>query len=251
MTPSPMNMNSYEGKRILALIREGDYAHAGEEEAIERAFRAVPKNGDSWMLDVGCGRGGSAEYLRRRGWGHLEGIDRDIESIEYARTTYPEIGFHVCDVLDVPRTVARQFDVIYMLNAFYAFAEQRDALAALRKVARPGARLVIFDYVLGAKGNAESLAVGGQIFIPHAIRVPEIAAMLRGAGWAPGAVEDLSSDYARWYATFVDRIQLKRVEIENVGGADWYQFVFSMYSGLHGVIAQGGLGGAIVQAAAD
>jgi hypothetical protein len=27
---SPMNMNSFEGKRILALIREGDYAHAGE-----------------------------------------------------------------------------------------------------------------------------------------------------------------------------------------------------------------------------
>ena len=107
--PSPMNMNSFEGKRILALIREGDYAHAGEEEAIERSFRSIPKNGDSWLLDVGCGRGGSAEYLRRHGWGHVEGIDRDAESIEYARTTYPEIGFHVCDVLDVPRTVTRKF----------------------------------------------------------------------------------------------------------------------------------------------
>ena len=251
MTPSPMNMNSFEGKRILALIREGDYAHAGEEEAIECAFRTVPKNPKHWMLDVGCGRGGSAEYLRRRGWGEVEGIDRDIESIEYARATYPGIGFHVCDVLDVPRTVTREFDIIYMLNAFYAFAEQRDALAALRKVARPGAQLVIFDYAIGAKGNAESLAVGGQIFIPHAIRLGEIAEMLREAGWAPGTVEDLSSDYARWYATFVERIQLKRVEIEKIGGAEWYQFVFSMYSGLHGVIAQGRLGGAIVHAVAD
>jgi hypothetical protein len=69
----PMNMNSFEGKRILALIREGDYAHAGEEEAIERVFRAVPKQAGSWLLDVGCGRGGSAEYLRRRGWGRVEG----------------------------------------------------------------------------------------------------------------------------------------------------------------------------------
>ena len=39
---SPMNMNSFEGKRIVALVREGDYAHAGEEEAIERAFRSIP-----------------------------------------------------------------------------------------------------------------------------------------------------------------------------------------------------------------
>ena len=41
-----MNMNSFEGKRILALIREGYYAHAGEEEAFERSFRSIPKNAD-------------------------------------------------------------------------------------------------------------------------------------------------------------------------------------------------------------
>jgi SAM-dependent methyltransferase len=243
----PMNMNSFEGKRILALVREGDYAHAGEEEAIERSFRSVPKNADSWMLDVGCGRGGSADYLRRNGWGHVEGIDRDAESIEYARATYPEIGLHVCDVLDVQRTVTRTFDVIYILNAFYAFDRQRDALAELRKVAKPDAQLVIFDYTVGP----QSLGAQPPTLMPHAIRLLEIAAMLREAGWEPGAVEDLNAEYARWYATFVERIQLKRAEIEKIGGADWYNFVFSMYSGLHGVIADGGLGGTIVHARAD
>ena len=132
-----MNMNSFEGKRILALVRDGDYAHAGEEEAIERSFRSIQKHSARWLLDVGCGRGGSADYLRRNGWGHVEKIDRDAESVEYARATYPEIGFHICDVLDVPRTVTRTFDVIYMLNAFYAFDRQREALAELRKVAKP------------------------------------------------------------------------------------------------------------------
>jgi ubiquinone/menaquinone biosynthesis C-methylase UbiE len=250
MTPPPMNMNSFEGKRILALIRDGDYAHAGEEEAIDRTFRSIPKNPDQWMLDVGCGRGGSADYLRRHGWGHIEGIDRDTDSIDYARDTYPAIAFHVCDVLDIPRTVTRTFDIIYMLNAFYAFSQQRDALAALRRVAKLGAHLVIFDYALGPTANPESLAVGGQVFIPHAIRLPEIAPMLREAGWDPGSVEDLSFDYARWYAAFVDRIRLKRVAIEKIGGPEWYNFVLSMYSGLHGVIAQGRLGGAIIYARA-
>src|SRR6266566_2029395 len=129
-----MNMNSFEGKRILALIRDGDYAHAGEEEAIERALRSVPKNPQDWILDVGCGRGGSAEYLRRHGWGNLVGIDRDTDSIEYAKVTYPSCNFHNRDVLEIPVTVRRKFDVIYMLNAFYAFANQRGALAALKKV---------------------------------------------------------------------------------------------------------------------
>ena len=240
---SPMNMNSFEGKRILALIRDGDYAHAGEEEAIERSFRSIPKNPENWLLDVGCGRGGSAEYLRRHGWGHVEGIDRDGESIEYARTTYPEIGFHICDVLDIARTVARTFDVIYMLNAFYAFDRQREALVELRKVAKPGAQLVIFDYTAGAKAGDTP-----NPMMPYAIRLSEIAAMLRDAGWQPGDIEDLNVEYARWYAAFVRRIQLKRAEIEKIGGAEWYNFVLSMYSGLHGVIAVGSIGGAIVHA---
>ena len=240
-----MNMNSFEGKRILALVREGDYAHAGEEEAIERSFRSIPKEPDCWMLDVGCGRGGTADYLRRRGWGHVDGIDRDAESIEYARATWPGVGFHVCDVLEVPRTLTRKFDVIYMLNAFYAFDSQRDALAGLRRVAKPGAQLVIFDYTVGPKSTGIP-----NPMMPHAIRLPEIAVMLRDAGWARGAIEDLNADYVRWYADFVRRIQLKRREIEKIGGPDWYNFVFSMYSGLRDVIANGGIGGALVSARA-
>jgi ubiquinone/menaquinone biosynthesis C-methylase UbiE len=241
--PAPMNMNSFEGKRILALVRDGDYAHAGEEEAIERSFRSIAKDPDRSMLDVGCGRGGTADYLRKHGWGHVEAIDRDADSIEYASATYPEIQFHVCDVLDVPRAVTRSFDVIYMLNAFYAFDHQREALAGLRKVAKPGAHLVIFDYTVGDKSDGTPSPM-----MPHAIRLSEIAAMLRDAGWLPGAIEDLSADYVRWYAEFVRRIQLKRAEIEKIGGPDWYNFVLSMYSGLRDVIANGALGGALVTA---
>jgi hypothetical protein len=87
--------------------------------------------------------------------------------------------------------------------------------------------------------------------IPHAIRLSEIGAMLHEAGWEPGAIEDLSAEYTRWYAAFVERIRHKRAEIEKIGGADWYNFVLSMYSGLHGVIADGALGGALVHGRAD
>jgi ubiquinone/menaquinone biosynthesis C-methylase UbiE len=245
-----MNMNSFEGKRILALIRDGDYAHAGEEEAIERALRSIPKNPRNLILDVGCGRGGTAEYLRRHGWGNLAGIDRDNDSIGYAKATYPDVEFHTCDVLDVPATVTREFDIIYMLNAFYAFADQRKALAALRKVAKPGAPLVIFDYAISGLPNQGDLSVEGQILIPHPIPLSDIGNILSESGWTAGEIEDLSPDYTRWYAAFVERIRRKQDEIEKVGGAEWYRFVLSMYSGLHEVIASGKLGGAMVHAIA-
>ena len=95
------------------------------------------------------------------------------DSIEYARATYPEIGFHICDVLDVPRTVTREFDLIYMLNAFYAFPRQREALAAMRKVAKPGARSSSSSITPSASNRRSD--IGRTSMMPFAIRLPEIA----------------------------------------------------------------------------
>jgi hypothetical protein len=52
-------MTSVTGKQLLALIRESDHAHAGEEEAIELTLRNNPKCTDRLLLDVGFGRGGT------------------------------------------------------------------------------------------------------------------------------------------------------------------------------------------------
>jgi len=51
-----MRLNSYEGKRLLALARGGDYAHAGETESIDLVWDALPKSPTQSVLDAGCGR---------------------------------------------------------------------------------------------------------------------------------------------------------------------------------------------------
>ena len=76
-----MHMNSHEGKAILALIREGDYAHAGEEESIRLVLDHLPQSQTGAILDVGCGRGGTADYIRRHGRGPIIGLDIDETSI--------------------------------------------------------------------------------------------------------------------------------------------------------------------------
>lgn len=128
-------MNSFVGKRLLALVREADYAHAGEEEAIERVFADLPKCADRRLLDVGCGLGGTADYLRREGWGRVVGLDRDGDSLGHARARYPEVEFVEGDVGEAPRLLPRTFGQIYLFNVFYALEAQREALAALRAVA--------------------------------------------------------------------------------------------------------------------
>jgi len=53
-----MRMNSPTGKKILALVREGDYAHPGEEAAIGLVMRDFAPDPGRLILDVGCGPGG-------------------------------------------------------------------------------------------------------------------------------------------------------------------------------------------------
>src|SRR5262249_52628297 len=135
------------GQKILSLVREGDYAHAGEEEAIELAMSGVEKDARRTVLDAGCGRGGTADYLHKNGWGFVVGIDIQTESIKAARQNYPDSKFLVCDVCDVDQCVDQHPDIICMFNAYYCFKDQSKALRALLKIAQPTTRMIIFDHV--------------------------------------------------------------------------------------------------------
>ena len=76
---------------ILSVVRNGDYAHPGEEDSIRLAMEDFPLDRRRKILDVGCGRGGTAYYIQSQGWGRVTCFDIDEVSIEYANLTYPTI----------------------------------------------------------------------------------------------------------------------------------------------------------------
>ncbi len=246
----PFEMNSFAGKRLLALVRDGDYAHAGEEEAIDRVFGDLPKRSDRWLLDVGCGRGGTADYLRKRGWGQVVGIDRDGDSLAYARARYPGVEWVEGDVCAAPRYLSRKFIQIYLLNVYYALEAQRDALLALRQVAEEGTELRIFDY-LDRGGFAEDpLEVGGERIVPHPVVTERVSRDLATTGWRLLSMEPLSEEYRRWYAALARRIEERAPEIVARGGEEALDYLCTVYRGILGKIEEGLLGGVLVRAAA-
>jgi len=108
-----MQMNDFNGKEFLATVRGKDYAHAGEEEAIDLIFSKIPKQENRKILDAGCGRGGTADYVQRNGWGHVVGVDIESQSIEYAKNAYPASEFHAMDVCEIGTRFPEHFDLIW------------------------------------------------------------------------------------------------------------------------------------------
>jgi hypothetical protein len=79
-TQTTMSMSSATGKQILSLIRNGDYAHAGEERAIELALEGIAPSHDRQVLDIGCGLGGTVDYISRLGLGSVTDLSRHYET---------------------------------------------------------------------------------------------------------------------------------------------------------------------------
>lgn len=249
-----MRMNSAPGKEILALVREGNYAHPGEELAIDLVFESLPPDPERLVLDIGCGRGGTADYVRRHGWGKVTGIDIDAETLASAREIYPEVAFSVADAGRISKLWQSRFDLIYLFNAFYAFPDQPRALAEMHAAAKPDATLMIFDYTgrdgsphdLNARQSADSKGstapFSHQNWTPlHPDRFPE---NLLQAGWQLERTVDFSTYYLEWYRQLCDRIRTKRDQILSGYGQEWYDYVLTTYQELLDSVENGTIGGA-------
>ncbi len=82
-------------KQLLASVRQGDYAHPGEEAAINLVLKYMMKSPDQLLLDVGCGLGGTARYIKDYGYGIPFGIDIDKTAITYAKQKYSDIWWTI------------------------------------------------------------------------------------------------------------------------------------------------------------
>jgi len=241
-----MDMNSPKGKEILALVRKADYAHAGEEDAIDIVFKDIPKDPKRLLLDVGCGRGGTARYIQRSGWGKVVGIDIDPESVGYAKKTYPDVEFIVADATDFDQGPARRFDIVYLFNTFYAFSDHRRTLEQLRASSRKGGQLIVFDYLLKSENNEDFPFKEWNPLGPSVIQrlFPE-------AGWHVVKTDDITDLYERWYKGLVSRIEASSEEISALAGKEWFDFVITFYRRIVIAIERKSLGGAVVYALND
>ncbi|MDX2227872.1 MAG: class I SAM-dependent methyltransferase [Verrucomicrobiae bacterium] len=241
-------LNSPDGKRLLSLVREGDYAHAGEIEAIEGLLKLIdPPSPRSW-LDAGCGRGGTAAYIQRKCGVAMTAFDIDEVSLDEARLHYPQIRFLGSDVAQIAHTLSDSFDVISCFNSFYAFPNQPQALAGLARLAHDQTQLLIFEYTA-----SDQFKTSGFAHLPETSHwkpvVPDtFPRELDRQGWRLEQSVNLDAEYARWYAELVTKFNRRKTLLVGTCGKEIYEYALCFYSSLLSAIESGQIGGALFKA---
>jgi SAM-dependent methyltransferase len=146
-----------------AIYRSKDYA--GEARKLKQFIAAYKRSEGNSLLDVACGTGGHVPYLLDDF--AYEGLDLDPEMLALARERFPEVPFHVGNMLDF--SLERRFDVVTCL--FSSIASSRtvsglqQAIATMASHLVPGGVLVISPFF-----SPEEWILPGH---PHAVFVDE------------------------------------------------------------------------------
>jgi phosphoethanolamine N-methyltransferase len=236
-------------KQLLACLRHGDFAHPGEIEAIDLAMHSIAKNPGQNLLDVGCGLGGTANYLHGQKFGQTVGLDLDAELIRYAKKRYTELSFIQGDVCDLTSLVNRTFQVICCFSSFFSFPLQQDALYAMGSVVDSGAKLVIFDY---SKNSGEWFdspfhwSKTATHFNP--IYIPQLREMLSKSGWHFENSMDVSHQFEQWYETLLQQFESRQTELIKQFDSSLFDKMYDGYRQLLLMIKAGTIGGIIVYA---
>lgn len=147
-------MSEEEKDRILYNKIAGEYARKdvvvssslareyGLISAMERVLKELPNLGH--FVEIGCGVGASASYLAGLYTQYI-GIDQSKEMIKKAKIfnkNNPNVEFIAANIKSstLSQNVA---DVIYSGSSFHHMTELNEVMRSLRRIAKPGAFLVV------------------------------------------------------------------------------------------------------------
>jgi SAM-dependent methyltransferase len=140
---------------------------------LERPLRALAER--PRVLDAGCGAGRNVEHFAREG--RAVGVDLSPEALAFCRDR--GVAAARASVLALP-FADRSFDLVTSFDVLYHrwIADDREAVAELARVLRPGGLLLVRVPALKALWGAHDEAVLSR----HRYTKGEVEALLRGAG---------------------------------------------------------------------
>ena len=165
-----------------------------DEGALQLLVNASGTGPDDSVLDVACGPGLVACAFARSAR-QVTGIDLTPAMIERARALAAEqrlanVTFQIGDVLPLPFPDAA-FSIVVSRFAFHHFLDPAAVLAEMRRVCRPGGRVVVAD-LMASPDPAKAAAFHRMEMLrdpshARALTLAELRALFREAGLATPA----------------------------------------------------------------
>ena len=128
------------GGRIVGAVM--DFAN---RQPVRLALDLLDATPGERILDIGCGTGTATQRLLQRTACHVTGVDRSRTMLHRARQRRyaGDASFHVASLGALPFAAA-SFDAVLALNMLYFCDEAGAMLGDLKRVLRPGGRVVAY-----------------------------------------------------------------------------------------------------------
>jgi SAM-dependent methyltransferase len=170
--------------------RPDDWARNEEQQlpTYEEAIRRVGIGIGHHVLDLGCGSGVFLRAAADRG-ARVFGLDASEALLELARSRVPEADLRVGDMQFLPYE-DDFFDVVAGFNSFFFAADMVGALREARRVAKPGAPVVIQVWGCAERCDLTAMKDALTPFLP----APDPDAPPPPALWKEGVLEGISAD---------------------------------------------------------
>ena len=236
-------MNTFiQKKHLLAEIRNGDFTHPKDREAVSFTINKINFASKESILDVGSGLGGTVDMLNQDV--KTIGVDKDIQAINYARNQYKDCDFLHGDVLDINNLTEETFDLITIFSSFYAFENQNQACNVLIPRAREKADLLVFEYSSKTPFKGNLFDDDHSPFNPVALdRIDAIF-----SPWSVVNVYDLSEMFFDSYQSVLENMRNNESSLCHNHGKEAYHRVYDSFTKLTVNLDTGVLGGCLVHA---
>lgn len=119
----------------------------GRPALLDRASAPLKAAPGRTILDLGCGLGGPGAWLARRTGARVIGVDVMQGSVRGLRRLFPELHGLVASARKLP-IKDDIFDAAWALGALEMVADKTGCTKEVSRVVRPGAPLVVYDFVL-------------------------------------------------------------------------------------------------------